>query len=325
MQNIRSQMQSDQMAEVLAKLERTRDQLLDVSMRQEKLWKDSENLEAGSPQMTQAAEEQENLRQAATRINEDLLSLARQTMFVDPQMMAAMHQTLQQMRSACSAAQERDPRTASHYRQQALGALNGALRETNQACSSCRSSCNKPNPNSSCNKAGQMAGMQRKINQGTQDLMGQCQNPGSLSMGEAASMQKLAVEQRSLAKSARDLAEETQASRQSLGRLEDVAKEMEDVAKDLNDRNVSQRTMQRQEHIESRLLDFQRATREREFSPRRRAAPGLDIVRSTPRPLPDKPGQDQLREDLLRALDAKYTPDYEQLIRAYFDALSKWK
>jgi hypothetical protein len=325
MQNIRSQMETDQMAEVLEKLERTRDQILDLSVRQEKLWKDSENLTSGSPQLAQTAEEQENLRQAMSRINEDLLDLARQTLFVNPQMMAAVHQTLQQMRAASTAAQERDPRTAAHYRRQALGALNNALRETNQACSSCKNACNKGNPNSMCNKAGQMAGAQRNLNQQTQDLMSQCQNPGSLSMGEQAAMQKLAVEQRTLAKSARELAQEAQASQQSLGRLEDVAREMEDVAKDLSDRNATQRTLQQQEHIESRLLDFQRATREREFSPRRRATPGVDIVRATPRPLPDKPGQDQLREDLLRALDAKYSPDYEQLIRAYFDALSKWK
>ena len=325
MQNIRSQMETDQNAEVLEKMERSRDQLLDLSMRQEKLWKDAENLEAGSPHMVQAAEEQENLRQAMTRIKEDLYDLARQTMFVNPQMMAAVHQTLQQMQSACNAAQERDPRTASHYRKQALGALNGALKETNQACSSCQKACNKPNPNSQCNNAGQMAGKQRQINQQTQGMMSQCQNPGSLSMGEQATMQRLAGEQRALAKSARELSNEAQASRQSLGRLEDIAKEMEDVAKDLSDRNVTQRTMERQEHIESRLLDFQRATREREFSPRRRATSGVDIVRASPQPLPEKPGQDQLREDLLRALDAKYTPDYEQLIRAYFDALSKWK
>lgn len=325
MQNIRNQMQSNQNEEVAQKLERVRDQMLDLSMRQEKLWKDSEKYESGSPQMAQAAEEQENLRQAMLRINEDMMNLARETMFVNPQMMAAVNQTLRQMQSACQAATERDSRTANHYRRQALGALNGALKETNSACSSCKNACNKPNPNSSCNKAGQMAGQQQKINQQTQDLMGSCQNPGSLSMGEQASMQRLAVEQQALAKSARELAEEAQASRQSLGRLEDVAKDMEEVAKDLENRNVTQRTMQKQEHIESRLLDFQRATREREFSPRRRANTGVDIVRSTPMPLPDKPGQDQLREDLLRALDAKYTPDYEQLIRAYFDALSKWK
>lgn len=325
MQNIKQQMQQDQMAETLEKLERTRDQLLDLSMRQESLWKSAEQLPAGSPQMAEAAAEQENLRQALSRVNEDLRALARETMFVTPQLLAGIFQAQQQMQSACNAAQERDPRTASHYRLQSLSALNTALKQTSQACSSCKSSSSKQNSNSSCNKAGQMAQQQRGISQQTQSMLGACQNPGSLSMGEQAAMQRLAGEQRGLAGAARELAQEAEASRQSLGRMEDVAREMEEVAKDLQDRNVTERTLQRQEHIESRLLDFQRATREREFSPRRQAASGLDVVRASPPPLPEKPGEDQLRQDLLRALDAKYTPDYEQLIRQYFDALSRWK
>jgi hypothetical protein len=325
MQAVKQQMQSDMMTETLEKLERARDQLLDLSMRQEKLWRESADLESGSRQMADAAEEQENLRQALGRVREDMQNLARQSLFVTPQLLGGIYQALFQMESAGRAAQDRDPRTASYFRQQALGALNGALRESDQACSSCKSQCNKPNPNSMCNKAGQMASEQQRINQQTQDLLSQCENPGSLTMGEQAAMQKLAVDQQSLVKSAKDLAEEAAASQQSLGHLEDVSKEMEDVAKDLANRNVTDRTLRRQEHIESRLLDFQRATREREFSPRRQATTGVDIVRTSPRPLPDKPGQDQLRQDLLRALDAKYTPDYEQLIRAYFDALSKWK
>jgi hypothetical protein len=322
MQSIRKQMQQEQNAEVLEKMERARDQILDLSMRQEKLWKDSQNLESGSPQLAQAAEEQENLRQALGRVGEDLRDLARQTLFVTPALMAGVFNAQQQMRSAAEAAQGRDPRTASYYRQQALGALNGALRESQSACSSCKSSCNKPNPNSMCDKAGQMASQQRKLNQQSQSMN---QNPGSLSMGEQAGMQRLAVEQRSLAKAAQELAQEAKATQQSLGNLNDVAKDMEEVAKDLENRNVTERTAQKQEHIESRLLDFQRAQREREFSPRRQSTPGVDVVRTSPNPLPGRPGRDQLREDLLRALDAKYTPDYEQLIRAYFDALGKWK
>jgi hypothetical protein len=325
MQNIKQQMQSDQNAEVLEKLERTRDQLLDLSMRQEKLWKDSESLESGSPQMSQAAEDQENLRQALSRVNEDMMALARQSLFVTPQLMAGMSMALSQMQQAGAAAQDRDPRTASFYRKQALGALNSTLKESNSACSSCKSSCNKPNPNSMCNKAGMMASQQQQINQQTQDLMKSGQNPGSLSTGEQASMSRIASQQQSLVKSAEELSKEAQASQQSLGDLDKVVDDMKDVAKDLEDRNVTQNTTQKQEHIESRLLDFQRANREREFSPKRQSTPGVDVVRASPRPLPDKPGQDQLREDLLRALDAKYTPDYEQLIRAYFDALSKWK
>ena len=88
---------------------------------------------------------------------------------------------------------------------------------------------------------------------------------------------------------------------------------------------ITPETIERQNKIESKLLDFQRANREREFSPQRKSRTGIDMVRASPRELPKKPGEDQLREDLLRALDAKYTPDYEDLIRKYFDALSKWQ
>lgn len=323
LQNIKQQMSQEMDFEALAKLERSRDQLLDLSMRQEALWKQSEDLEAGSPQMAEAAEEQENLKQALQRVNQDLTELAKESMYVTPQLMGAMHQALMQMDQASQATQERDPRTAAHYRKQALSALNAALKQNQSSCSSCKSSCNKPNPNSMCNNVGQMAGKQQKLNQQTQEMMGN-QNPGQLSMGEQASMQRIAVEQDALAKTAKQLAEEVAASQQSLGKLDDVAKDMEEVAQDLRDRNVSEQTLQKQEHIETRLLDFQRAQREREFSPKRQSRTGQDVVRRSPRELPDKPGQDQLREDLLRALDAKYTPDYEQLIRQYFDALSKW-
>ena len=325
LQNIKQAMNQEMDFEALMKLEKSRDQLLDLSMRQEQLWKESEHLEPGSPQMAEAAEEQENLKQALSRVNQDLQELSRESMFVTPQLMAAMHRASMQMQQASQATQERDPRTATHYRKQAMAALNEALKQNQNSCSACKSSCNKPNPNSMCNNAGQMAGKQRNIGQQTKELMQGQSNPGQLSMGEQASMQRLAVEQDALARSAKELAEEVAASQQSLGKLDDVAKEMEEVAQDLKNRNVSDRTLQKQEHIESRLLDFQQAQREREFSPKRQARTGIDMVRSSPRELPNKPGQDQLREDLLRALDAKYTPDYEQLIRQYFEALTKFK
>ncbi|HEY3295530.1 MAG TPA: DUF4175 family protein [bacterium] len=324
MQSIRQQMQTDQDLETLQKLERTRDQLLDLSMRQEKLWKDSEKLQGGSPQLAQSAEEQENLRQELSRVNDDVQNLAKQSMFVTPQLMAGIYGAMQQMEQAGGASQSRDPRTMGYYRQLALGALNSALKESNQSCSSCRSACSKPSPNSAAGKAGMMAMQQQQLNQQTQDMMGN-NNPGTLTVGQQAGMQKLAVEQRALQKSAQELSQEAAASQQSLGRLDDVAKEMEEVAKDLENRNVTDRTTEKQEHIESRLLDFQRAQREKEFSPQRQSRPGMDVVRASPQQLPSRPGTDQLREDLLRALDAKYTPDYEQLIRQYFDALSKWK
>jgi hypothetical protein len=322
MQDMREQMQSNQDQEALEKMERVRDQMLDLSMRQEQLWQESSSTDNSSPQMAQIAEEQENLRQALSRINQDMTELARESMAVTPKLMASINEAINQMQKACDASQERDSRTATHFSQQSLAALNVALKNQQQACSQCQSQCNKPNSNSMCNKAGSMA---KKQNGLKQQCTSMCNNPGQLNPGEQAAMQRMASEQSALAKSAEELASEAAASRQSLGRLDDLAKEMEEVADEMRNQQVTQRTIEKQEKIESRLLDFQRANREREFSPRRRAATGIDMVRSSPLELPQKPGQEQLREDLLRALDAKYTPDYEELIRNYFDALSKWK
>jgi hypothetical protein len=319
MQNMRESMQSNQAAETLMEMEKVRDQMLDLSMRQEQLWKEAENVESSSPRQAEIAEEQENLRQALSRINEDMQELAKE---VTPKLMASINEALTQMQSACDASQERDSRTASHYRKQSLAALNFALKNQSQACSQCQSQCNKPNSNSMCNKAGQMAKKQQGLKQQASSM---CNNPGQLSQGEQAAMQRLASEQSGLAKSAQELAAEAAASKQSLGKLEEVAKDMEEVANEMRNQQVTERTIEKQEKIESKLLDFERANREREFSPRRRAITGKDYVRNSPRDLPQKPGQDQLREDLLRALDAKYTPDYEELIRKYFDALSKWE
>ncbi len=322
MQDLRQQMQSNQDMETMMEMEKARDKMLDLSMRQEQLWQESQETDPNSPHMNELAEEQENLKQAMKRVQEDMQELAKKSMAVTPKLMAAMEETLNQMQKACNATQERDSRTASHYRKQALAALNETLKQQNSACKQCQSQCNKPNSNSNCNKAGGMCQKQGQINQQTSSMM---TNPGTMSQGQAAAMQRLAGEQEALAKSAGELAAEASASKQTVGRLDGMKEEMEKVAADLRSGKITPETIERQNKIESKLLDFQRANREREFSPQRKSSTGIDMVRASPRELPKKPGEDQLREDLLRALDAKYTPDYEDLIRKYFDALSKWQ
>jgi seryl-tRNA synthetase len=227
------------------------------------------------------------------------------------------------MQRSMNATQQRDPRTAAHHQRQAMASLNRSLKEVSSSCSNCNSCCNSATGmNQTCNKAGQMAGQQMQINQGTEALMQQG-NPSSMTQGQQAAMQRLADQQEALAKAAEQLANEAASSRQTLGRLDEMGKEMREIAKDLRDRNVTTRTRERQERIVSRLLDFQRSAREREFKPQRQAQTGVDMVRATPPPISPEAGRDELRQDLLRALDSKFVRDYEMLIRQYFDALGK--
>jgi len=323
MRNMKKQMVMQQLAEIQEQLEKAQGELLRLSERQEKLWDETQDLTTTSPQMSQVGEDQQDISSALGRISQSLQELARKTLFVTPQIRAAMWEASLKMEQAISASRNRDPRTAAHHQRQAMAALNKAQKEVNNASSNCSSSCNSATGmNSMCNKAGGMAGQQMGINEQTEMLMDQG-NPGALGMGEAAAFRRLAEQQEALAKAADELAAEAAAARQTLGRLGDMGQEMHEIAQDLRDRNVTMRTRERQERIVSRLLDFQRSAREREFKPQRRARTGADVVRATPPQISPEAGKDQLREDLLRALDAKFARDYEILIRQYFDALGK--
>jgi len=324
MRNMKKQMVQQQLAEIRERLEKARDEILRLSERQEALWDDTKSLPSTSPQLPHVGEEQQDLSAALDRISSALAELAQRTLFVGPRISAAMWTASMKMNQVMGATQSRDPRTAAHYQRQAMAALNNALQEVNSSSSSCNSACNSASGmNEMCNKAGQMAGQQMSINQSTEPFLMDEGNPGVLSVGQQAALRRLAEQQGALAKAAEQLAAEAAASRQTLGRLGDVGKEMREIAQDLHDRNVTYRTRERQERIVSRLLDFQRSAREREFKPQRRAQTGVDVVRASPPPVSPEAGKDQLREDLLRALESKFARDYEVLIRQYFDALGK--
>jgi hypothetical protein len=110
-----------------------------------------------------------------------------------------------------------------------------------------------------------------------------------------------------------------------LGDLNTLAREMQEVQTDLARGSVTNETMRKQERILSRLLDSQRSARERDFEQQRRAETGRSTARSLP-PQSDPSsleGTSRLRRDLLRALEEGYAPDYQELIRKYYEALER--
>jgi hypothetical protein len=80
----------------------------------------------------------------------------------------------------------------------------------------------------------------------------------------------------------------------------------------------------RQRRILTRLLEAQKSLNQRGQDERREGRrPGAvdaDGPRGTPPPPPTP--DEQLRRDLLRALDADYTPELERLIRRYLERVS---
>jgi hypothetical protein len=145
---------------------------------------------------------------------------------------------------------------------------------------------------------------------------------------QQAEYQRLGAQQGSAQKSLEELSREAKNAGEYsrlLGDLDKIAQEMQEVQTDLQQGNVNPNTLQKQERILSRLLESARSMRERDYEKRRQAAAGKNILQPSPAniDLSTQEGKNKLREELLKVLEGKYTKDYEELIKKYFEQLEK--
>ncbi len=107
------------------------------------------------------------------------------------------------------------------------------------------------------------------------------------------------------------------------GALDQLIEEMRAVERSLAELQIDRKLIERQEGILSHLLDAQRSLRQEGFKEERRAETAKEYKIEPPPGLPEDKGERNraLREELLRALKQGYPPEYERLIRNYFEKL----
>lgn len=321
LQQAQKSLAENQKREVLKALQKSSHDLVQLSQRQEELLDSAEQARTDSPRIPELAEAQNDLRTALERVASQLYSLAKRTFYVSPQMGAALGQAQESMRQAVAALEQRNVGSSVSSQATAMAALNQGVRELLRTMDEVSSASSALGFDTFLQRLQNMAGAQEGINQQTLELgLG-----GQYTLEQQAAMARLAAQQEALRKSLEELQREMGGRSDILGRLEQVAKDMEEVAKDLASQRLDQRTLDRQKRILSRLLDSQRSVRERDFSRKRQAQAGKNVVRPSPGPLPQDLGaaQSSLAEDLLRAQKEGYSPDYLELIRLYFQALAR--
>ncbi len=311
-----------QKQEVMAELRRLTTNFLALSKNQELLLNQSKKLDSNSPQLTERADTQQNLMNALTRNANKMGELSKKTFFISSKMSRSVGQSLQNMTDALKQFEERNMGKATRGQQKAMVNLNEAVKQMMSAMKELASASSAAGLDELLQKLSQMAGKQQGINQQTMQL-GQGSQP--LTLGQQASMARLAAEQAALRKSMEQLQREYGERSDILGRLDQIGKDMEDVVKELQIRNVSRRTINRQQRILQRLLDAQKSARRQDYSRKRKAETGKYYPSLSPGQLPINLGEKniQIQRDLLKALKEGYSKDYQELIKKYFEALMK--
>jgi hypothetical protein len=325
LKSTKEKMQLEMKKEIVEAIKKSLYDLFGLSDTQEGVFEQTEQLERADMELRTLARDQQNLKAGATRVAEDLDTLAQKTIFIGSDVRRFMALSVASMDKATRDLEERRGEIALDEQKEAVYDLNVTARKLMQALNAAQKSCSGSGMEKMFDQMQKMCNKQSGINQKTEQL-GMCGGPSmQLSLSEQAAMQRLAAEQEAIRKSLGQLEKEFGNRSEILGRLGDLGEEMKKVVGDFERLHVDQSTIERQKKILSRLLDAEKSIRKRDFSKKRRAEVGEDVSRPSPKELPPdlfQPGQ-MAKDDLSKFLEEAYPKEYEQLIKEYFKALSE--
>ena len=315
------EMQQKRNREVMQALQRSSHNLLQLSKRQEGLMPQSSEIQKNSPGGSKAAQTQQELLSALQRVTNQLFKTSQKSFAVTPEIAGALGEAMGKMQKALSSLEARSGRSAAQSQGQAMQGLNQAvagLRTAMQGMSGSKGKGQGMGMEDFMQQMMGLSGKQQGINQQTQQL-----GQGGMSPQQQAAMARMGAQQAAVKSSLEQLLQEFANQGEVLGRLEQTVKDMEEVSQDLNQKSVNRQTIERQRQILSRMLDAQKSMRQREFSKKRQGQSSKKYHALDPRSLPTDLGErkTKIQEDLMRALQEKYSHDYKDLIENYFKQL----
>ena len=175
------------------------------------------------------------------------------------------------------------------------------------------------------NKGGQMPNMsqlQKQLNQKIQQLKQGQKSGRQLSEGLA----KMAAEQERLRRMLQEMrqymdnGDKGKAGKQA---LDNLAKEMEKTEEDLVNKRLNNQLIQRQNRIQTRLLEAETAMRERELDKKREAESAQQREKAVPPAFEEYFKQKEREIELLKTVPLKLNPFYKKEVEQYFDRLGK--
>ena len=326
LQQMQSGMQGQQMQINMAGLRRALDDVLRLSQQQEDVRQSVRGLASDSPQLREQARQQVELSENLSTVSDSLQSLARDI----PQMSRAVQEeageALREMGAATEAMSERAASQASGHQKGSMTHLNElALLLSDlmdQMMNNAQGGSGQQSMQQMMQQMQDMAGQQQQLNEQIQQMLNDMQG-NRLSNDAQGRLRQMAEQQEAIRRQLRSIARNPEARGKMLGDLNKIAEQMQESIEELQRGQADRRTIERQQQILTRLLDAQRSLQERGREKRRESETGRDFDRESPDALTPTEQADKLRRDLIRALESGYAPDYQELIKRYFDLLQQ--
>ncbi|MBL0030709.1 MAG: hypothetical protein IPP27_00540 [Bacteroidetes bacterium] len=340
MSKMQQEMEEEENEEDMDALRALLENLLRLSFNQEQLMQQLKSIDINNPQYLKLSQQQQKLKDDAKSIEDSLFALSKRVAEIAPkvnQEITAINQNMDESLDNLEARMVPQARSRQQFVMTSVNNLTLLLSEAlqqmmqQQAQSQSPSSCKKPGKKKSSSMA-ELRKMQEELNKNMQKMkvgmkQGQQPKPGkSGKEGQQMSQElaKMAAQQEFIRNELNKLNQsDNKDGTKKLGNLEDIANQMEETEKDIVNRMISEQTLKRQQEITTRLLESEKAEREREQDDQRKSEEAKNAYYRNPSEFEEYKRMKQKEMELLKTVPPSLNSYYKQKVNDYFQSIDK--
>lgn len=337
MQQMQQQMQQEQQEEDMQALRALLENLLRLSFDQENLMQTLRTMDINNPRYLDMGKQQRKLKDDAKMIEDSLFALSKRVVQIQAKVNQEIASINLNMAEALKSLEERQIPQARSRQQYVMTSVNNLTLMLSEALQQMQQQSAQSKPGS-CTKPGkgkpslsELRKMQEQLNKNMQKMKQQMQEQGNKpgkkgQQGQNWSEQlaKMAAEQQYIRNELQKLnLEDNKDGKNSLGNLQDISNRMEETERDIVNRIISEQTLKRQQDILTRLLESEKAEREREQDEQRKSEQAKNYLYRNPNEFEEYKRLKLKEMELLKTVPPSLNSYYKQKVNEYFQSLEK--
>ena len=346
-QKMRQQQQQQEMEQAEEDMQSLRmllENLIRFSLDQEALMQDLKGIDVNNPRYTKLAQKQRELKDDAKVLEDSLFALSKRVVKIQSIVNSEIASINHNLGKTILNLQDRFVGEARADQQYVMTSINNialilteAFDQMQQEMQSQQqqmqgnSSCKKPGKGKPSPSAQKLRQMQEQLNEQMKAMKKKMEGQKKGEKGEkgegsnkgmSEELARMAAQQEAIRNELQQLSNmENKDGNGTLGDLDQLAKQMEQTEKDLVNRKINEETIRRQEEIMTRLLESEKAEREREQDEKRRSSEGRDMPNRNTSQFEEYKRLKMKEVELLKTIPADMNPFYKNLVNYYFQTL----
>ncbi|HLG04343.1 MAG TPA: DUF4175 family protein [Bacteroidia bacterium] len=328
LQSAQQKMEEEQQSEDAQAIRQLLSNLLQLSFDQEALMMKVRNTGTNDPQYPNLAREQKKLRDDSKIIEDSLLALSKRNPKVSPIVNKKITDIKMNMERSQNSLGDRSAGEAQNRQQQAMTAINDLalmldeslqsmmMQQNQQNKGDCKGgNCKKPGNGKNKPGMGSMRKQQQQINM----KMGKMQKEG----GTAEDFAKLAAQQEELRRMLEELSKGGKKDGGGPDPGGETQKKMEETENDLVNKRITAETIKRQNEIMDKMLEFEKAEKQKEMDNERQSNEAKNQQESNPEGFSEYKRLREKEAELLKTVPPALSPFYKGKVSIYFNGVEK--